>query len=201
MRPEVLHLRPPMNASSRDPKHVEWVRAFNGLLEELKKYTMEHHATGLGWNPKVLRLSSLKRSAQPLTSLKGIPFSEYKAATLTTGGAPPPPPPPPAPGPPPTPAPGSGGGVAAVFAELNRGTDVTKGLRKVEKSEMTHKNPALRASSTVPSNTSPSLGKKPTKPAKPQSLSAKKPAKFALEGKKWIIVCTIPPNIPDQTRR
>jgi hypothetical protein len=38
-----------------------------------------------------------------------------------------------------------------VFAELNRGSDVTKNLRKVDKSEMTHKNPALRASPTVPS--------------------------------------------------
>jgi len=72
---------------------------------------------------------------------------------------------------------------------------VTKGLRKVEKSEMTHKNPALRASSTVPSNTPPSLGKKPTKPVKPQSLSTKKPAKFALEGKKWIIVCHFFPDV------
>lgn len=52
---------------------------------------------------------------------------------------------------------------------------------------MTHKNPTLRSSSTVPSNTPPSVGKKPTKPAKPQSLSTKKPAKFALEGNKWII--------------
>jgi len=129
---------------------------------------MEYHTTGLSWNPK------------------GIPFSEFKAAP-TTGGAPPPPPPPPVPGPPPASAPGSGGGVTAVFAELNRGADVTKGLRKVDKSEMTHKNPALRASSTVPSNTSPTLGKKPAKPAKPQALSTKKPAKFALEGNKWII--------------
>ena len=38
-----------------------------------------------------------------------------------------------------------------MFAELNRGSEVTKSLRKVDKSEMTHKNPALRASSTVPS--------------------------------------------------
>ena len=60
---------------------------------------------------------------------------------------------------------------------------------------MTHKNPALRASSTVPSNTPPSLGKKPTKPVKPQSLSTKKPAKFALEGKKWIIVCHSFPDV------
>ena len=40
-----------------------------------------------------------------------------------------------------------------MFAELNRGEEVTKGLRKVDKSEMTHKNPALRAGSTVPSST------------------------------------------------
>lgn len=39
-----------------------------------------------------------------------------------------------------------------MFAELNRGEEVTKGLRKVDRSEMTHKNPALRASSVVPSS-------------------------------------------------
>ena len=33
---------------------------------------------------------------------------------------------------------------------LNKGGDVTKGLRKVDKSEMTHKNPSLRESSVVP---------------------------------------------------
>lgn len=55
---------------------------------------------------------------------------------------------------PPAPAPAAGG-VAAVFAELNRGEEVTKGLRKVDKSEMTHKNPALRAGSVVPASTGP----------------------------------------------
>jgi hypothetical protein len=82
----------------------------------------------------------------------------------TAGGTvpppPPPPPPPPGPLPPPTtlPAPAAGGGAAAVFAELNRGAEVTKNLRKVDKSEMTHKNPALRASSTVPSTVGLSAG-------------------------------------------
>ena len=32
----------------------------------------------------------------------------------------------------------------ALMDSLNMGADVTKGLRKVDKSEMTHKNPALR---------------------------------------------------------
>lgn len=39
---------------------------------------------------------------------------------------------------------------AAVFSELNRGGQVTRGLRKVDKSEMTHKNPALRSGGVVP---------------------------------------------------
>ena len=40
-----------------------------------------------------------------------------------------------------------------MFAELNRGEEVTKGLRKVDRSEMTHKNPELRASGVVPATT------------------------------------------------
>ena len=82
--------------------------------------------------------------------------SEYKTPGASAVPAPPPPPPPP----PPVPGPSAAApvtGVAAVFAELNRGDEVTKGLRKVDKSEMTHKNPALRSSSVVSAKT-PSSG-------------------------------------------
>lgn len=78
------------------------------------------------------------------------------------------------------------GGLGAVFSELNKGESVTKGLRKVEKSEMTHKNPALRNTATVPDDSrskSPAPGKKP----KPESMRLKKPAKKELEGNKWTI--------------
>lgn len=172
----------------KDKTHVEWVRAFTAIFDDMKQYVMEHHTTGLVWNAK------------------GISISEYKAAappSAAAGGVPPPPPPPPPPGPPPPPALSTaptaapGGGVAAVFAELNRGSEVTKSLRKVDKSEMTHKNPALRASSTVPSTVgssgspgspgSSAAPKKPVRPAKPHALMGKKPAKFALEGNKWAI--------------
>lgn len=37
----------------RDPKHAEWVKSYLSLLEELRKYVMEHHTTGLVWNPNV----------------------------------------------------------------------------------------------------------------------------------------------------
>jgi len=89
-------------------------------------------------------------------SVKGIAVAEYLASPVGSGSAVPPPPPPPLPPaavPPPAASPA--GGAAAVFAQLNRGEEVTKGLRKVDKSEMTHKNPALRAGSVVPASTSP----------------------------------------------
>ncbi|TFK42985.1 cyclase-associated protein [Crucibulum laeve] len=156
----------------KDPKHVEWVRSFAAILEQTRKYIMEYHTTGLVWNPK------------------GVSVEQYKSSAGTSGsGAPPPPPPPPAA---PKASAAPAGGAAAVFAELNRGEEVTKGLRKVDKSEMTHKNPALRAGSVVPASTGPTTqssatGKKPIKPSKPQALAGKKPSKFVLDGNKWLI--------------
>lgn len=41
--------------------------------------------------------------------------------------------------------------MGSVFAALNQGENVTKGLKKVDKSEMTHKNPELRAGGVVSS--------------------------------------------------
>ncbi|KAG6841681.1 hypothetical protein C0991_008319 [Blastosporella zonata] len=151
---------------SKDVQHVEWVKAFVAILDESKKYVMVYHTTGLAWNSK------------------GITVEEYQLGVSAAAAAPPPPPPPP---PSTAAAPATGGGSAAVFAELNRGEEVAKGLRKVDKSEMTHKNPALRASSVVPAATSSTAPKKPVKPTKPQALTGKKPAKFALEGRKWVI--------------
>lgn len=43
---------------------------------------------------------------------------------------------------------------------------------------------------------SSSASKKPIKPAKPQALMGKKPAKFALEGNKWAIVRVSHPSLP-----
>ncbi|KAG6845183.1 hypothetical protein H0H87_012740 [Tephrocybe sp. NHM501043] len=151
---------------SKDVKHVEWVKAFLAVLDESKKYVMQYHTTGLTWNPK------------------GITVEAFQSGASAAAPIPPPPPPPPPSAAPTSPA---GGGAAAVFAQINRGEDVTKGLRKVDKSEMTHKNPALRAGSVVPASSSSTVPKKPIKPTKPQALAGKKPAKFVLEGNKWII--------------
>ncbi|CAD0018094.1 unnamed protein product [Aureobasidium pullulans] len=124
---------------------------------------------------------------------------------------PPPPPPPPlptfdnaAPPPPPGPAPAAkagGGDMGAVFDQLNRGESVTSGLRKVDKSEMTHKNPSLRAGSTVTDrkgsqdSITRSRSRGPELKPKPDSIrgkgisqpAPKKDPKKELDGNKWII--------------
>ncbi|CAE6404544.1 unnamed protein product [Rhizoctonia solani] len=159
----------------KDQKHTEWARGFLALLDELKKYVTDHHTTGLAWNPKGGDATQFANASAP-----------------AAGGAPPPPPPPPpaAAAPPPPPAAAtsvtSAPDPSAVFAQINQGADVTKGLRKVNKEEMTHKNPALRASGTVPTASSPAP-RRPSKPAKPAALQTKKPPKMELSGNKWSI--------------
>jgi adenylyl cyclase-associated protein len=84
----------------------------------------------------------------------------------------------------------SSDGPSGLLAELNKGGSVTSGLKKVDPSQMTHKNPELRSTATVPA----SDDKKPAPVVKPKPVfgggAAKKPAKTELEGgNKWLVVC------------
>ena len=174
----------------KDQQQVEWIQAFQQIFKDLSEYVKQYYPSGIPWNPK----------GQPLQEIiKSIAAASAPAAAL----APPPPPPPPGAGaPPPPPPPGpppvlqindskgsskASGGFDAVFSELNKGEAVTAGLRKVDKSQMTHKNPSLRAGNTVsdepPRAKSPAPGKKP----KPESMRVKKPPVKILEGNKWTI--------------
>lgn len=159
----------------KDAAHVEWVKLFLAIFDALRAYAKEYHESGLSWNPDGLTLGDALAAASTDSS--------------AGAGAAPPPPPPPPPAPPaslfdePAAAPAPGG-MNAVFADLNKGGDVTSGLRKVDKSEMTHKNPALKAQ--------PAVVKKPTPPKKPTTLSSaapkRKPARKELvDGSKWIV--------------
>lgn len=129
-------------------------------------------------------------------SIKGgdaASFSAPGASSLSS--APPLPPAPPAAPAAPAPPPGSGaaapaaaaGGMDAVFGQLNRGEGITGGLRKVDQSEMTHKNPSLRSAAPIAAAVA---GGKPAPPkpgSKPGAVKAKKPSKTVLEGNKWCI--------------
>ncbi|KAK6346818.1 hypothetical protein TWF696_006926 [Orbilia brochopaga] len=170
----------------KDEKHVNWVRSWYSICKALEEYVKKHHIRGIAWKrdggDAQEIMASLKDSSAALGS------------TPTGAGAPPPPPPPGGPPPPPVivddaQAAGAGGGdMGAVFAQLNQGSNVTAGLRKVDRSEMTHKNPSLRASSLV-SSESKSRAKSPGPAAKPKPahMKQKKPPRMELDGNKWII--------------
>lgn len=182
----------------RDPKQVEWMQAYYQVFRELAEYIKQYFAQGVVWNARGVDASeALKQVSTPQTT-----------APAPAAGGPPPPPPPPPPGPPPrleiqeqkAPAATATGGLGAVFSELNKGASVTAGLKKVSASEMTHKNPSLRAGAVVPTRSdsqssasslsrgkSPAPGKKP----KPESMRTKKPPRKELDGNKWIVVRSV----------
>ncbi|KAF9555955.1 hypothetical protein EC968_008555 [Mortierella alpina] len=170
----------------KDENHVAWIRSYMNLLNELQNYVRKFHTTGLVWNPKgtALDSNSLNRTPPPATTSSPAPAP-------AAGGPPPPPPPPPPPmmNAAPAKAP-TENDMSAVFAQLNQGEAITAGLRKVDKSKMTHKNPELRASGMVTAGSAkPSSPKRagPGAPPKPASLTLKKPPKLALEGNKWVV--------------
>jgi adenylyl cyclase-associated protein len=179
--------------------HTKYIQAYYKVFRSLIAYVQQHYTAGLMWNNK--------DGVEVLAAMKDVQSgaSTPKANGVSTGAPPPPPPPsmpslgvPGAPPPPPLPASGGaakGGDMSAVFNQLNQGSAVTSGLKKVDKSEMTNKNPSLRAGSTVPqrtsSQTSVSSGstraKSPMPNRKPESMRTKKPARKELDGNKWII--------------
>jgi adenylyl cyclase-associated protein len=177
---------------NRDPAQIEWVQSFYQLFRDLAEYVKQYFPNGIPWNAKGQSAADVAKSISTSGSAAAPPALSPPAA----GGAPPPPPPPP--GPPPVlqikeeaPSGKDESGFGAVFGEINKGSDVTKGLRKVDKSQMTHKNPSLRAKSTGSETDSASArGKSPApgKKPKPESMRVKKPPKKVLDGTKWTIV-------------
>ncbi|KAJ3132678.1 F-actin-capping protein subunit alpha [Geranomyces variabilis] len=163
----------------KEPSHVEWAKTFVTLLTELQTYVKKHHTTGLAWNPR----GGDAKSAAGMRRQ----FNSSSAPTATSSappaGGPPPPPPTPAVGVGSTSSKPAGPDTGALFSQLNK-QGLTSGLRKVDKSEMTHKNPELRTGSVVKAGAIGSGGDKgPTFKAP----VAKAPPKLQLDGSKWAI--------------
>ncbi|XP_077338204.1 adenylyl cyclase-associated protein 1 isoform X2 [Lithobates pipiens] len=159
-----------------DKKHVDWVRAYLNIWTQLQAYIKEHHTTGLSW-----------RKTGPKAG--GASLAPSVPAPPRAG----PPPPPGGPPPPPPPAPSSAPSDDSIsrsqlFAQLNQGADITKGLKHVPDDLKTHKNPSLKApSGPVRSGPKPFTSPKPSHVASPAAKPApkKEPALLELEGKKW----------------
>ncbi|KAH8197120.1 hypothetical protein TruAng_008725 [Truncatella angustata] len=175
----------------KDQDQVVWIQSFYQVFRDLAEFVKNNFPNGIAWNPQ----------GKPAAEVaKSIPISGQAPASSAAAPPPPPPagglpPPPPPPGPPPVlqikeeraSDAQAAGGLGAVFSELNKGSDVTKGLRKVDRSEMTHKNPSLRTSSQVSTESSRAKSPAPGKKPKPESMRLKKPPRQELDGNKWTI--------------
>jgi len=168
----------------KDEDHVQWTKLLLGALNELINFIKKNHTTGLVWNVK----------GTPASPSGTRPPIAPKPKASSGGGPPPPPPPaapaaplpPPPSGPPPASASGPEVDHSALFASINQGGDITKGLKKVTSDMQTHKNPNLRGTSVVPSKPG-SKAAAPTPKPKFGSAPVKKDPVTQLDGKKWMI--------------
>lgn len=141
----------------KDQTNVEWAQAFIKFLNDLQQYIRKNHTTGVTWNAKGAEAKTFVGAATP------APAAATPAPAATSA-------------PVPTQSP-----VANLLGELS---GATSGLKKVDKSQMTHKNPELRGSSIVKADAIQ------PKAAAPKFGAAAKPAappKLALEGNKWVV--------------
>jgi len=116
-----------------------YAKGWKETLSKLAEFAHEYAKLGIDFNPKGGDLNSWSGGGGDAPASDGGDM----------GFAPPPPGPPPSAddlmGGSTTPAPQEKkGGMAGVFSEISKGSSVTSGLKKVDRSQMTHKNPELR---------------------------------------------------------
>ncbi|KAM6899877.1 adenylyl cyclase-associated protein 2 [Xenentodon cancila] len=153
-----------------DRRHVDWVRSYLSIWTEMQSLIKQHHTTGLVW--------SKTGPVAPTSLLDSHPAPRALC---------PPPPPPPPPGPPliftdddsKSQADSAAIQHSALFAQLNQGMNITKGLKHVSDEDKTHKNPNLR------SQASPIKSKSQEPVTSPRTAVQKKKPVLELEGKKW----------------
>eukprot|EP01147_Barroeca_monosierra_P001115 gene1115-4343_t len=152
-----------MEFKDKEPRQVEWAKSWMAVFDSLHDYIKDMHTTGLVWN----------KDGQDASSFASATAGAPKPAAST-------------PKPIPAAKPASSGTADArsgLFAALNKGDSVTSGLKKVDRSQMTHKNPALRATSVVPSAEKSPSARAPAAPV----VAAKKDPVLELVGKKWTV--------------
>lgn len=151
----------------KEKQHVELAQSFMNIFTELISFVKQYHTTGLSWNPK--------GSATPVSTTLPCPpppgaapkiqaqiDSENTSSSQQSSGK---------------------ADVSQLLQSLNRGEGITSGLKKVDKSQMTHKNPSLRAAGVVSSNID--TGSRSGIQSTTSNNTTAKPPIFELDGNKW----------------
>ncbi|PSC76207.1 dipeptidyl aminopeptidase acylaminoacyl peptidase [Micractinium conductrix] len=191
-----------MEWRAKDPAHAGWVQALKSLMGALKDFCWQHFPAGPTWNAAGVPVKGFSPGTAARGASAAAAAPAPAAATAATAAPPKPPAAAPRPPPPPPPdalldrkpaaaaaAPGGGGGnlMAALFADINKGSTVTSGLRKVT-DDMKTKNQTER-SGAVPAGTAaaaaaaaaPAVGGARGKaPPRPPRLECE-------QGRKWVV--------------
>lgn len=133
---------------------VVWCDALRDMLKELVKYVKAEHTTGVTFNPR----GGENYGAAAAPAAAPAAAAPKKTVVKPSGG---------------------GGGMSDIFAgikSIDQSSGKTAGLKKVLKSEMTHKNAALRKTGGV--------AKKPIK--KRVAEVPKKPASLTCKQSRWL---------------
>ncbi|MCJ1359613.1 MAG: hypothetical protein MMC33_009615 [Icmadophila ericetorum] len=186
---------------NKNQTHVDWVEAYYKIFQSLQLYIKQHYPSGVTWNNRdgIDPREALRQVQSGEATPKLSTSDPSSSIGRSSSSGPPPPPPlptfdtPPAPPLPPNGSAAQGGDMGAIFDQLSKGEAVTAGLRKVDPSQQTHKNPSLRAGAVVPPSRSDSQssdrGKSPvpSKKPKPETMRVKKPPRKVFDSNKWMI--------------
>jgi len=157
----------------KDETQMAWLNSFVGFLKDMEEYIKNNHRTGLTFSGTGDAKTAAAAAAPPAGGKapppmpKGLLINQDAPAKASGGGD--------------AGKAGDDGAVrAGLFSELNRGGDVTKGLKKVTKDMQTHKNAALRAGGVVKAS-------EVKETSKHRGIPTGTPKGPVLEGNKWVL--------------
>lgn len=141
-----------------NPTQMAFVDGFKSLLTELMAYVKEYHTTGVAWNPRGGDASAAAASAPAAAPAPAAAKPAAAAAAPAAGGA-------------------------GLFAELNKGGNITAGLKKVTKDQQTWR-------AEYKGGDAPGPAPKAAPAARPAAaVAVKGPARceYQNQGKKWLV--------------
>lgn len=147
-----------------NPDQMAFVETFKTLLVELMSYVKEYHTTGLTWNPKGVDISEYN----PDNAVSAPVSKSVNATPVVTSAA----------KPSSSPAP-----TVNLFAALNKGENITTGLKTVTKDMQTWRQEYKGGSAPAPTATVTSK----VQPRVTESVKGPAKLEYQSAGSKWVV--------------
>eukprot|EP01035_Chromulina_nebulosa_P020107 gene20107-26106_t len=140
-----------------NPDQIAFCDTFKTLLLELMAYVKEYHTTGLTWNPKGVDVSEFNPES---VASKPTPTPPASKTTATTSAKP----------------------AVALFSALNKGENITSGLKTVTKDMQTWRSEYKGADVPTPVKVAPKVA-----PRVAETVKGPPKLEFQDAGSKWVV--------------